>query len=89
MRPHYLLAGLLGLSGQSDLRSIIEMSQRGEPRGQLALDMFVYRIRKYIGAFLAALGGRVDAVVFSAGIGENSALIRGLVCEGMQVSCKN
>ena len=61
------------------------MSQRGGVREALALDMFTYRIRKYIGAYLAALGGRVDGVVFSAGIGENSSLIRGMVCQGLQV----
>jgi acetate kinase len=42
-------------------------------------------VRKYIGAYMAALSGRVDALVFSAGIGENSALVRGLVCQGLQV----
>ncbi len=42
-------------------------------------------MRKYIGAYMAALGGRVDALVFSAGIGENSSFIRGLVCQGLQV----
>lgn len=43
------------------------------------------RVRKYIGSYMAALGGEVDAVVFSAGIGENSSFIRGLVCEGLKV----
>lgn len=61
------------------------MSDKGEPRGRLALDMFVYRIRKYIGAYLVALGGNVDAIVFSAGIGENSAIVRQLVCKDLQV----
>ena len=79
-------SGLQGVCGQSDLRAVIEMAGRGEPRGALALDMFVYRIRKYIGAYMAALGGRVDAVVFSAGIGENSALARALICQGLQAS---
>ena len=79
-------SGLQGVCGQSDLRAVIEMAGRGEPRGALALDMFVYRIRKYIGAYMAALGGRIDAIVFSAGIGENSALARALVCQGLQAS---
>jgi acetate kinase len=57
----------------------------GDERAALALDMFVYRVRKYIGAYSAALAGRVDALVFSAGIGENSSIIRGLICEDMQV----
>lgn len=77
--------GLLGLCGENDLRSVIAMSDKGEPRGRLALDMFVYRIRKYIGAYLVALGGNVDAIVFSAGIGENSAIVRQLVCKDLQV----
>jgi acetate kinase len=77
-------AGLLGLCGNNDLRSVIEMSDAGDPRGVLALKIFVYRIRKYIGSYMAALGGDVDAVIFSAGIGENSPLIRSLVCQGMQ-----
>jgi acetate kinase len=47
--------------------------------------MYAYRVRKYIGAYCAALAGRVDALVFSAGIGENSSIIRGLVCDDMQV----
>jgi acetate kinase len=51
----------------------------------LALDMFVYRVRKYIGAYTAALGGRVDALIFSAGIGENSSIIRGMICEDFKV----
>lgn len=58
----------------------------GDERAALALDMFVYRVRKYIGAYAAALSGRVDALVFSAGIGENSSIIRGLICEDMQVT---
>jgi len=59
---------------------------QGDERGTLALNMFVYRIRKYIGAYTAALGGDVDAVVFSAGIGENSAVIRNMICQDLQVS---
>lgn len=47
--------------------------------------MFVYRVRKYIGAYSAALSGRVDALIFSAGIGENSSIIRGMICEDFKV----
>jgi hypothetical protein len=61
----------------------------GDERAALALDMFVYRVRKYIGAYSAALSGRVDALVFSAGIGENSSIIRGLICKDMQVRVIN
>ncbi|EFJ50488.1 acetate kinase [Volvox carteri f. nagariensis] len=77
-------SGLLGITGSSDLRAVIEGAQRGEARAQLGLDMLVHRIKKYIGAYVAVLGGQVDAVVFSAGIGENSSLLRGLVMEDMQ-----
>jgi acetate kinase len=52
----------------------------------LAWDMYVYRIRKYIGAYYVALGGHVDALVFSAGVGENSAELRAAVCDGLQAS---
>lgn len=47
--------------------------------------MFVYRVRKYLGAYTAALNGRVDAVIFSAGVGENSSIIRGLICDDFKV----
>ncbi|MGB5266588.1 MAG: acetate kinase, partial [Polyangiales bacterium] len=53
------------------------------PRAQLALDLYTYRIRKYIGAYMAALG-EVDAIVFTAGVGENSPDIRERVCEGLE-----
>lgn len=82
-------SGLLGVSGHNDLRTIIERKDAGDERARLALDMFVYRVRKYIGAYSAALNGRVDALVFSAGIGENSSVIRGMICEdfkGMGIS---
>ncbi|KAG2438066.1 hypothetical protein HXX76_005676 [Chlamydomonas incerta] len=83
-------SGLLGLTGSNDLRTVIEGAAKGEPRSQLGLDMFTYRVRKYIGAYTAALDGKVDAVVFSAGIGENSPFIRKLIAEplhtmGMQL----
>ncbi|GIL65712.1 hypothetical protein Vafri_19392 [Volvox africanus] len=77
-------SGLLGVTGSSDLRAVIEAAQKGEARAQLGLDMLVHRIKKYIGAYTAVLGGKVDAVIFSAGIGENSSLLRGLVLEGFQ-----
>ncbi|PNW70194.1 hypothetical protein CHLRE_17g709850v5 [Chlamydomonas reinhardtii] len=83
-------SGLLGLTGSNDLRAVIEGAGKGELRSQLGLDMFTYRVRKYIGAYTAALDGKVDAVVFSAGIGENSPFIRKLIAEplhamGMQL----
>lgn len=77
-------SGLLGVSGISqDVRDLLEAEQNGNDRAALALDMFCYRVRKYIGAYLAALGG-ADAVVFGGGIGENSPVIRERVCSGME-----
>ena len=77
-------SGLLGVSGLShDMRELLKAAE-GKPdsRAALALDMFCYRVRKYIGAYLAVLGG-ADALVFGGGIGERSALIRARICEGM------
>ncbi len=73
-------SGLLGISGASkDVRVIEGKAKKGGERCKLALDMFCYRVAKYIGAYAAALG-RVDAIVFTAGIGENSAPIRKEIC---------
>mmetsp|Transcript_4480 Transcript_4480/g.9637 ORF Transcript_4480/g.9637 Transcript_4480/m.9637 type:complete len:421 (+) Transcript_4480:106-1368(+) len=77
-------SGLLGICGHSDLRPVIDLAAKGDARASLALDMFVYRVRKYIGAYTVALDGRVDALVFSAGIGENSAFIRTLICRNLR-----
>jgi acetate kinase len=77
-------SGLLGVSGLShDMRELLKAAE-GKPdsRAALALDMFCYRIRKYIGAYLAVLGG-ADALVFGGGIGERSAVIRARVCDEM------
>lgn len=71
-------SGLLGLCGKSDMRDIIEMEKGGDKFAKIAIEVFVYRIQKYIGAYAAALNG-VDAIVFSGGIGENSPSIRNLV----------
>jgi len=76
-------SGMLGLTGFSDLRDILVNSENGNKECQLALDMNVYRIKKYIGSYAAALNG-VDAIVFTAGIGENSSYIRKAVCAGME-----
>ncbi|MFQ5794328.1 MAG: acetate/propionate family kinase [Candidatus Bipolaricaulia bacterium] len=76
-------SGLLGVSGRSqDMRDLLEAERRGDARAALAIDMFCYRVRKYIGAYLVALGG-ADAVLFGGGIGENAPSVRTLVCEGM------
>jgi acetate kinase len=75
-------SGLLGISGYSDLRDVISEAEKGNERCQLALEMSVYRIKKYIGAYTAAMNG-LDCIVFTAGIGENSQLIRKMVCRDM------
>ena len=75
-------SGMLGLTGHSDLRDIEAAAAAGDRTCALALDMNAYRIKKYIGAYSAALNG-LDAIVFTAGIGENSSTIRSKVCQDM------
>ena len=73
-------SGLLGISGQSnDMRNLSELTAAGDKRARLALDIFAYRIKKYIGAYTAVLG-TVDAVVFTGGIGENNPNLRAQIC---------
>lgn len=77
-------SGLLGISGtSSDMREIREASNNGDERSMLAIKMFDYRIKKYIGAYAAAMGG-IDLLIFTGGIGENSDQTRSGVCEGME-----
>jgi acetate kinase len=73
----------LGGMGSSDMRDLEAASADGDPRAERVICVFAYRIRKYIGAYAFAMGG-LDAVVFSAGIGENSPLIREGVCAGLE-----
>jgi acetate kinase len=74
-------SGLLGISGiSSDVREVQQAATDGDPRAILALDMYAYRIRKYIGAYSAAMNG-IDALVFTGGAGENSVSLRLNVCE--------
>ncbi|MCO7124843.1 acetate kinase [Sporolactobacillus shoreicorticis] len=76
-------SGLLGLSGfSSDLRDIEKEAKRGNKRARLAIEVFVERIQKYIGSFAAKMNG-VDAIVFTAGIGEHSSMVRAHVLEGL------
>jgi len=76
-------SGLLGLSGlSSDMREIEQAASAGNPRAQLALQAFSYRVRKYIGAYVAALGG-LDVLVFTGGIGQGSARVRSLATQGL------
>lgn len=75
-------SGLLGLSGTSrDMRDLLAR-EREEPRARLAVDVYCYRARKYVGAYLAVLG-RLDALVFTGGIGEHAAPVRARICEGL------
>jgi len=77
-------SGLLGISGvSSDLRDIEEAAAKGNTRAALAIDILVYEIKKYIGAFAAAMGG-LDAVAFAGGIGENSWRVRQEVCRNLE-----
>jgi len=79
----YHESGLTGISGVgNDMREIVEQAVTGNSRCVLALDMFTYAIKKYIGGYAAAMGG-LDALAFTAGIGENSAHIRARVCAGL------
>jgi len=76
-------SGVLGISGvSSDFRDIEEAAEKGNERAKLALDRFAYVVKKYIGSYVAALDG-VDAIVFTAGLGENSASMREKICSGL------
>jgi len=75
--------GLYGISGESnDMRELITASAKGDEQAKLAIEVFCYRIKKYIGAYSASLG-HVDGLVFTGGIGENSPSSRALACEGL------
>ncbi len=77
-------SGVLGISGvSSDFRDIEDAAAEGNERAQLALDVFARRVKKYVGSYAAVLGG-VDAIVFTAGLGENSPETREAVCEGLE-----
>ena len=78
-------SGLLGISGlTNDMRELLaEETENNDRRSHLAIEVFCYRVRKYIGAFLAAIGG-ADAVIFTGGIGENSAEVRARICAGLE-----
>ena len=76
-------SGLLGISGISnDMRNLEALAQKGNSRARMAIDIFCYRIKKYIGAYTAVLE-TVDAIVFTGGIGENAALVREQICAGL------
>ncbi|MNO29575.1 Acetate kinase [compost metagenome] len=76
-------SGLLAISGvSSDMRDIIDGAEKGEPNSTLAFDMYEYRLRKYIGSYAAAMNG-VDVIVFTAGVGENAAVLRAKVLNNL------
>ena len=76
--------GVAGISGvSSDFRDLTKAAAEGNERAQLAIDIFVYGVKKYIGAYVAAMNG-IDCLVFTAGIGENTYQVRKAICEGME-----
>lgn len=90
-------SGLKGIGNSSDMRRLLALRKEGDKEATLAIEMYTYRIKKAIGEYMAVLG-RVDAIVFSGGIGENSSDIRAEVCEGLEplgisinatLNCKN
>jgi acetate kinase len=75
-------SGMHGLTGFSDMRDILKSIAEGDENARMAYDLYAYRIKKYIGAYAAVLNG-LDAIVFTAGVGENDSNIRQLVCTDM------
>ncbi len=76
--------GFQGIAGYSDCRDLTALCAKGDERAKLAFDMFAYRVRKYIGSYVAAMGG-LDCIVFTGGIGENSPFARELIMKGLEV----
>jgi acetate kinase len=76
-------SGVLGLSGVNDFRELRTLIDDGDEQAALAFDVYIHRLRKYVGAY-AALLGRVDAIAFTAGVGENDVDVRAAVCEGLE-----
>jgi acetate kinase len=76
-------SGLKGICDLNDMREILQRVDQGDERAVLAFDMFCYRVKKYIGAYCAVLG-RLDVIVFTGGIGENSGPVRSAVCANLR-----
>ena len=76
-------SGLKGITGENDLREVLKLRTQGDKMAQLALEMYCYRIKKYIGAYMVVLG-EVDALVFTAGVGENSDIVREKSLAGLE-----
>lgn len=77
-------SGLLAIGGSNDMRVIEQKMDAGDENAKLAFDMFVLKVKKFIGAYIAILG-KIDSIIFTAGIGENDARIREAVCEGLEI----
>ena len=77
-------SGLKGLTGTNDMRDVFRLRDEGDQDAILAVEMYAYRIKKYIGAYFAALGGKVDAIIFTAGVGENAAVLRELSLSNLE-----
>ncbi|TJZ92834.1 acetate/propionate family kinase [Paracoccus gahaiensis] len=78
----YSDSGLKALTGSPDMRDVEDRAAQGDAEAQLAINLYAYRVRKYLGSYAAAMGG-VDAVVFTGGIGQNSASMRRRICDGL------
>jgi acetate kinase len=76
-------SGLVGLAGVNDFRDLLERVDRGDERAGLALDVYCHRLRKYVGAYLAVLGG-ADVIAFTAGVGENVPVVRARALRGLE-----
>lgn len=76
-------SGLKGLAGENDFREIHRLVDEGDPSAQRALDVYIHRLRKYVGAYMAVLG-RVDVITFTAGVGENDEVVRALALAGLE-----
>ncbi|MGN7204542.1 acetate/propionate family kinase [Pedobacter sp. SAFR-022] len=76
-------AGLLGMAGSNDLRDVHKLADQGSKEAALALKLYAYRIKKFIGAYAAVLNG-IDAVVFTGGVGENDRVMRAMVCDALE-----
>ncbi|THB68932.1 MAG: acetate kinase, partial [Spirochaetaceae bacterium] len=82
----YKNGGLKGISGvSSDMRDIEKAAAEGNKRAQLALDVFAHAARKFIGAYATEMGGKLNAIIFTAGIGENAISLRESICEGLEI----
>lgn len=76
-------SGVAGLCGYTDMRDVANAAENGEVKAQIAQDSYFYRVKKYVGAYAAAMGG-LDVLVFTAGVGENQSAIREVVCSNME-----